>query len=86
MMPISFDMQEIAEAKASDDKLQQLKQFTSLKLQKFTLSETAFMTLQKKRPYIPGSLQRRVFDLDQMSHPSGRLSANCTKICVAFHG
>ena len=43
VMPTSLDMQEIAEAQASDDELQQLKQSTStsLKLKKFTLSETA---------------------------------------------
>jgi len=43
-MPTSLDMQEIAKVQASDDELQQLKQSTStsLKLKKFTLSETTF--------------------------------------------
>ena len=55
VMPTSLDMQEIAEAQASDDELQQLKQSTStsLKLKKFTLSETTsniYCTLQKKKP------------------------------------
>ena len=43
VMPTSLDMQEIAEALASDDELQQLKQSSSmsLKLKKFALLETA---------------------------------------------
>ncbi|KAG5324085.1 POL4 protein, partial [Pseudoatta argentina] len=64
----------------SDDELQQLKQSTStsLKLKKFTLSETASsihcdISEEDIRPYIPASLRRRVFDMvHQMSHPSGR--------------
>jgi len=61
---ISFDMQEIAEA--SNDELQQPKQFTStsLKLKKFILSETASSiycdtSKEEIRPYIPESLRRR---------------------------
>jgi len=76
----SFDMQKIAEAQVSDDELQQLKQSTSmsLKLKKFTLSETASniycdTSEEEIRSYILGSLRRRVFDIvHQMSHPSGR--------------
>jgi len=71
-------MQEIAEA--SNDELQQVKQFTStsLKLKKFILLETASSiycdtSKEEIRPYIPESLRRRVFDMvHQMSHPSGR--------------
>ncbi|XP_018396122.1 PREDICTED: uncharacterized protein K02A2.6-like [Cyphomyrmex costatus] len=80
VMPTSLDMQEIAVAQVSDEELQQLKQSTStfLKLKKFTLSETASIIYcdtseEEVRPYIPGPLRRRVFDLvNQMSHPSGR--------------
>ena len=70
VMPTSLDMQEIAEAQASDDELQQLKQSTStsLKLKKFTLSETASniycdTSEEEIRPYIPRPLRRRVFDM-----------------------
>ena len=54
VMPTSFDMQEIAEAQASDDELQQLKQSTStsLKLKKFPYRKQHpifTVTLQKKR-------------------------------------
>ena len=93
-MPTSLDMQEIAEAQASDDELQQLKQSTStsLKLKKFTLSETASSIYcdtseQEIRPYIPGPLRRRVFDMvHQMSHPSDRAThRQIAQICVAFH-
>ncbi|XP_011053051.1 PREDICTED: uncharacterized protein LOC105145295 [Acromyrmex echinatior] len=65
VMPTSLDMQEIAEAQASDDELQQLKQSTStsLKLKKFTLSETTSniycdTSEEETRPYILGSLRR----------------------------
>ncbi|XP_011059853.1 PREDICTED: uncharacterized protein LOC105149263 [Acromyrmex echinatior] len=78
VMPTSLDVQEIAEAQASDDELQQLKQSTStsLKLKKFILSETASniywdTSEQEIRPYLPGPLRRRDM-VHQMSHPSGR--------------
>ncbi|KAG5328076.1 PDCD5 protein, partial [Acromyrmex charruanus] len=80
VMPTSLDMQEIAEAQTSDDELQQLKQSTStsLKLKKFTLSETASniycdTSEEEIRPYIPGPLQ-------------SNSPANCAKICVTLHG
>ncbi|KMQ85927.1 pol polyprotein [Lasius niger] len=80
VMPTSIDMQEIAELQSTDEELQQLKlsTSTSLKLKKFTLSETAATIYcdtsgEDIRPYIPKLLRRRVFDMmHQMSHPSGR--------------
>jgi len=63
VMPNSLDIKEIAEAQASDDELQlkQLLQF-SLKIKKFTLSETAsniyYDTSKEIKPYISGSLRR----------------------------
>jgi len=45
-MPISLDMQEIVEAQSTNEELQQLKQSTSLKLKKFTLSKTASILLR----------------------------------------
>ncbi|KMQ85929.1 pol polyprotein [Lasius niger] len=80
VMPTSIDMQEIAELQSTDEELQQLKlsTSTSLKLKKFTLSETAatiYCDTSGKdiRPYIPKLLRRRAFDMvHQMAHPSGR--------------
>jgi len=82
VMPTSLDMQEIAEAQASDDKLQQLKQSTSLKLKKFTLSEIACniycdTSEEEIRSYIPRSLRRQVFDIKYLiqaaEQPIGKL-------------
>ena len=78
VMPNSLDIKKIAEAQASDDELQ-LKQLLqlSLKIKKFTLSETAsniYYDIWKEiKPYISGSLRRWVFDMvHQMSHSSSR--------------
>jgi len=63
VMLTNLGMQEIAEAQASDDELQQLKQSMSmfLKLKKFTLSKTAsniYYDFRRRDQIIPGLLRK----------------------------
>lgn len=82
-MPIITSMEELAEAQQVDDELKTLLEGkTSLKLQKFILSNTnrtlyCDCSTDTIRPFVPKNLRRRVSEaVPNLAHPSGRATSH----------
>jgi len=81
-MPIITSMEELAKAQQEDDELKTLLEGnTSLKLRKFTISDTELTlycdcSTDTIRPFVPKTLRRRIFEaVHNLAHPSGKTSS-----------
>lgn len=78
---VQVDLSDIAKAQETDSELEELKNSSSLKLQKVHVpgSDVSLIcdtSTKQPRPYVPMSLRRQVFkSLHNLSHPGARASA-----------
>ena len=75
-MPTTLNAETIHEAQCEDEELAQLRENSSLNLQRLKIEDHAIycdISSGSVRPYIPLSLRRQAFDtIHGLSHPSGR--------------